>query len=164
MFQCTKSIKFHFRWGTKPRDQKQDTGNDCDVISGLQASRKTDLFDISYFRINNALLYHLLANWLVHNKKTTEKSVSARLGVLKWRHNRSQSPVFGHAALYPTGSEIWRFWYIKQGKGKSQSKIFFAIPINTLGRFNRPNKIKVCHIHLNSLPVKGKQSASAHAH
>ena len=28
--------------GKKPRDQKQETGNDCDVNSGLQASRKTD--------------------------------------------------------------------------------------------------------------------------
>ena len=37
----------------------------------------------------------------------------AKLGVLNWRHNRSQSPVFGLAVLYSTGSEIWRFWYIK---------------------------------------------------
>ena len=29
----------------------------------------------SYFLINNALLYHFLANWLDHNKKMTEKSV-----------------------------------------------------------------------------------------
>ena len=29
---CTKSVKFHFRWVAKPRDQKQETGNDCDVI------------------------------------------------------------------------------------------------------------------------------------
>ena len=29
----------------------------------------------SYFVINNALLYHFLANWLAHNKKMTEKSV-----------------------------------------------------------------------------------------
>ena len=72
MFWCTKSIKFHFRWGTKPRDQKQGTGNDCDVNSGLQASRKTDFSDISYFLINNALLYHFLANWLAHNKKMSE--------------------------------------------------------------------------------------------
>ena len=34
--------QIHFRWGTKSRDQKQDTGNDSDDISGLQASRKTD--------------------------------------------------------------------------------------------------------------------------
>ena len=29
----------------------------------------------SYFLINNALLYHFLANRLAHNKKMTEKSV-----------------------------------------------------------------------------------------
>ena len=29
--------RFHFRWGTKPRHQKQETGNDCDVNLGLQA-------------------------------------------------------------------------------------------------------------------------------
>ena len=29
----------------------------------------------SYFLINNALLYHFLANWLAHNKKMTENSV-----------------------------------------------------------------------------------------
>ena len=35
--------RFHLRWGTKPRDvQKQETEDNCDIISGLQASRKTD--------------------------------------------------------------------------------------------------------------------------
>ena len=29
----------------------------------------------SYFLINNALLYHFLANLLAHNKKMTEQSV-----------------------------------------------------------------------------------------
>ena len=33
----------------------------------------------SYFVINNALLYHFLANLLAHNKKMTEKSVSCEL-------------------------------------------------------------------------------------
>ena len=32
--------------GTKPRDQKQETGNDCDFISGLKALLKTDFPDI----------------------------------------------------------------------------------------------------------------------
>ena len=32
----------NFTWGTKPRHRKQETGNDCDVNSGFQASRKTD--------------------------------------------------------------------------------------------------------------------------
>ena len=37
----------------------------------------------------------------------------AKLEALTWRHIHSQSPVFGLAILYPTGSEISRFWYIK---------------------------------------------------
>ena len=41
--------KFHFWSGTKRRDQKQETENDCDVISGLQASRITDFSDIFLF-------------------------------------------------------------------------------------------------------------------
>ena len=49
--------------GYKTARPKQGTGNDCDVNSELQASWKTD------FLINNALLYHFLANWLAHNKK-----------------------------------------------------------------------------------------------
>ena len=51
----------------------------------------------------------------------------AKLGVLKWHHNRSQSPVFGLAVLYPTGSEIWRFWYIKTRGRKIAIEKFFAI-------------------------------------
>ena len=34
---------------TKLRDQKQETGNDCDVISGLKVSGKTDFSDIFLF-------------------------------------------------------------------------------------------------------------------
>ena len=44
--RCTKNVKFHFQWDTKPQDQKQETGNDYDVISGLQALRKTDFLVI----------------------------------------------------------------------------------------------------------------------
>ena len=42
-------VKFHFRWGTKPLDQKQNTRNECDVISGPQAKRETDFSDIFLF-------------------------------------------------------------------------------------------------------------------
>ena len=35
--------------GLKNCETNQETGNDCDVISGLQASRKTDLSDIFLF-------------------------------------------------------------------------------------------------------------------
>ena len=44
-----KTRNFRFRRGTKPRDQKQETGNVCDIISGIQASRKSDFSDIFLF-------------------------------------------------------------------------------------------------------------------
>ena len=103
MFWCTKSVKFHFRWGTKPRDQKQETGNDCDVISRLEVSGKTDLSDIFLYLINNALF---------------------KLKVLKWRHNHPQCPVFGLAVLCPIGSEISRFWFIKRQERKIAIEFF----------------------------------------
>ena len=46
VFWYTKNMKFYFRWGAKLQGQKQETGNDCEVISGLQASQKTDFSDI----------------------------------------------------------------------------------------------------------------------
>ena len=43
--------------------QKQDTRNDCDVISGLQASRKTDFSNVFLIFVKNkAKLYNFLAN------------------------------------------------------------------------------------------------------
>ena len=98
----------------------------------------------SYLLINNSLLYHFLANWLAHYKKMTEKSVFRET----WNPEMtSQSfPVswFGLAVLYPTGSEIWRFWLVHQNTGKENRyrKFFFAIHISTLRRFNRANRKK----------------------
>ena len=53
-----------------------------------------------------------------------------RLGVLNWRHNRSQSPVFGVAVLYPTGSEIWCFWYIKTWERKIAMEKTFLLHLS----------------------------------
>ena len=60
-------------------------------------------------------------------------------------NNHSQSPVFGLVVLYPTGSEISRFWFIKTlGKEKIAIEyIFFAILTSTLWRFYWANK-KIC--------------------
>ena len=74
------------------------------IVTSIQDSKPREKQispTFSYFLRTNALLYHFSANWLAHNKKMTEKSF------------QSQSAVFGVAVLYPTGSEIWRFWYIK---------------------------------------------------
>ena len=69
-------MKFHFRWGTEARDQKQETRNDCDVISGLEVSGVTDFsYIFLLFFINNVLLYHFLLNLLAHNRKMIDKCV-----------------------------------------------------------------------------------------
>ena len=47
--------------------------------------------------------------------------------LLKWRHNHSQSPVFGLTVLNPTGSEIWCFWYIKTPARKIAIEIFVLL-------------------------------------
>ena len=128
--------------GTKPRDQKQGTGNDCDVNSGLQASRNTDFSDVFLFLINNALLYHFLANWLAHNKKMTEKYVFREAWSPKLT---SQS--FPVSCFWCRGFVPHRKWNLMllahQNTGKEIAiEKFFATLISTLGRFNRANKKK----------------------
>ena len=46
----------------------------------------------------------------------------------------------------------------KNGEGKSLSRKIFATLISTLGRFNRANKKKICHIHFNLGVGKGWRS------
>ena len=60
--------------------QKRETKNRrlWTIVASFQDSKPREKViapTFSFFVINNALLYHLLANWLAHNKKMTEKSV-----------------------------------------------------------------------------------------
>ena len=82
--------------GTKQQNLKQEAGNDYDVISGLgkQISRK-----LSYFLINNALLYHFLANWLAHSNKMTEKSVFRKASSPEMTSPSCPVSGFGHPRL-----------------------------------------------------------------
>ena len=134
MFWCTKSIKFHFRWGTKPRDQKQ--------ISPT----------FSYFLINNALLYHFLTNWLAHNKKMTEKSVFREAWSPEMTSQSFPVSCFWSRGFVP--HRKWNFTFlVHQNTGKENhydnlKKSFAILYISTLGRFNEANK-KICHMHFN---------------
>ena len=67
-----------------------------------------------------------LANWLAHNKKVTKKFVFRETWSPERRHNRSQSPVFGLAVLYPTGSEIWRFTG-KETRYRKNSLLYLSV-------------------------------------
>ena len=142
MFWCTKRIRFHFWWGTKQRDQKHDTGNNRDIISGLQTLQKTVFSDIFLFSYKQCTIVpFLLKNWLAHYKKMSEKSVFRKAWSPEWRHNRSQCPVFGLAVLIPH----WKWnltCLVHQNTGKENRywKFFFAIHVSTLRRFNQTNK------------------------
>ena len=123
MFWCTKSVKFHFLWGTKLRDQKQETGNDCDLWRHFRSpSLKQISPTFSYFLIKNTLLYHFLVNWLAHNKKMIDREICFSWSLQSWN---DVIIIFGLTVLYLTGSEISRFWYIKtQGRKIAIEKFF----------------------------------------
>ena len=76
----------------------------------------------------------------------SEKICFPETSRLEMTSHHSQSPVFGLAVLYPTGSEISRFWYIKTRGNRRKIAIdffyFLAILVSTLWRFYRANKAK----------------------
>ena len=157
MFWCTKSVKFHFRLGTKPRDQKQDTGNDCDVISGLQDSRKTDFSVIFLLWVNQ-----FTKKW--HNsalliRKCWRNLFFAKLEVLKWRHNRPSLLLLISWLCTPPEVKFDAFGTSKHGEGKSLSNFFCYIVIRTLEIFNRANKKKSAMYTLTALPISLKTLA-----
>ena len=77
-------------------------------------------------------------------------SRTLKLEVPKWRHNHSQCPAFGLAVLYPTGSEIWRFWYIKT-RGKKITIKNFSLLYKSVHRGDLIEQIKkICQIHFKS--------------
>ena len=122
MFWCTKSVKFHFWWGVKPRDKKQETGNDCNIISGLKASWKQISQTFPYFLINNALLYHPLANWLAHNKICFSRILES------WNDVTIVPSLLFLVPLFCTPLEVKfdAFGTSKLGEGKSLSKILLC--------------------------------------
>ena len=111
VFWCTKHVKFHFG-GYKNRRLETN------VISfqDFKLREKQISPTFSYFLINNALLYHFLADWLAHNKKM---------------------PCFWCCGFVP--HRKWNLTLLvhqNMGQGNHYQKKFCY----TLGRFNRANK------------------------
>ena len=106
----------------------------------------------SYCELINLLRNGTIVRCLWVNKKTSEKSVFREAWSPEyWHHNRSQSPVFGLVVLYPTGSEICYFWYIKTRERKiAMEKTFLLHLVAHWGDLIEQIK-KICHIHFNSL-------------
>ena len=138
------SIKFHFRWGTKPRDQKQGTGNDCDVNSGLQASRKTDFSDFFLFSHKQRTIVPFLSK-LISSQVENDWEICFSRGLESWIDVAIVPSLLFLVSRFRTPPEVKfdAFGTSKHGEGKSLSKkFFFATLISTLGRFNRTNKTK----------------------
>ena len=87
-------------------------------------------------------------------RKCWRNMFSVKLEVPKWCHKHSQFPVFELAVLYPTGSEISRFWYIKTRGRKLTIKYFFLLYLSVhCGDFIKQIK-KICHIHFKGQQIK----------
>ena len=97
----------------------------------------------------------MVPKYIIYKKirKCRRNLFSQKLQILKWHHNHSQSPVLGLAGLYPTGSEISCFWYIKTRGRKIAIEHVFAILISTSWRFYQAHK-KICNIHLKEIFLK----------
>ena len=105
LFWCTKSVKFHFRWGTKLRDQEQETGTIVTSFKDSKPREKQISPTFSYFLINNALLYYFLANLLAHSKKMTEKSFFSR-GLESWNDVTIVPSLLCFVSRYCTPPEV----------------------------------------------------------
>ena len=107
----------------------------------------------SYFLMNNALLYHFLANWLAQNKKMTEKSFFREAWSPEMTsHSFPVSCFWSHGFLPHQKGNFTLLAHQNTGKENRYQKFFFAIHISTLRRFNRANK-KICHIHFKCLNI-----------
>ena len=147
MFWCAKSVKFHFRWGTKPRHQKQETGNDCDVISGFQAPRKTD-FSVIFLLWANQFAKKWYNSALFMRKNVGEICFSR--GLESWIDvTIVSSPLFLVSRFCtPTEVKFDAFGTSKQGKGKSLwNKTFLLHLAAHWGDLIEQIK-KICHIHV----------------
>ena len=144
MFWCNKGVKFHFRWGTKPRDQ-QETGSDCDVISGLQASRKTNFSDIFLFSYKQRTTVPFLSV-LISSQWENDWEICFLLGLESW-NDVTIVPSLLLVSRFCTPPEVKFDAFQNTGKENRYRKIIFAILISTLGRFNRANRKQIRHIH-----------------
>ena len=148
MFWCAKSVKFHFRWGTKPWHQKQETGNYCDINSGLQGSRKKQISQsFSYCELINLLRNGTIVRCLWENKKTSEKSVFCEACSPELMSQSFPVPCFWSRGFVP--HRKWNLMLLvhqNMGKENRYEKTFLLYLSVHWGDLIEQIK-KICHIH-----------------
>ena len=120
------------------------------IVTSIQDSKpceKQISQSFSYCELINLLRNGTIVCCLWENRKRRRNLFFARLGVLNGRHNRSQSPVFGLAVLYPTRSEIWCFWYINTRERKIAMEKTFLLYLSVHWGDLIEQIKKICHIH-----------------
>ena len=148
MCWCAKSVKFNFRWETKNRR----LGTSVTQFQDSKPRKKQIALTFFYFVINNALLYHFIANLLAHNEKMTEKSVFRETWSPKMT---SQS--FPVSCFWSRGFSPHRTWnltvLVHQNTGKeNRSREFFWLYLSVhWGDLTEQIK-KICHIHFKFDP------------
>ena len=134
MFWFTKSIKFQFLWGTKPQDQKQGTGNDCDVNSGLQASRKTDFSDVFLFSHKQRTIVPFLSK-LISSQLENDWEICFLRCLKSWIDVTIVPSLLFLVSRFCTPPEVKfdAFGTSKHGEGKLLSKIFVCYTSQHIG-------------------------------
>jgi len=152
VFWCTKDVKFHFRWGTKPRDQKQETENECDVISGLRTSRKTDFSEISLFSYKGRTIVPFPGKLISSQWEKNDWRIGFPRSLESWNDVTFIPRLQILASRFCTPPEVKShvFCTSKLGEGKSLSKIFFG-PYLSVHWGNLIEQIKkISHINFNT--------------
>ena len=137
MFWSTKSVKFHFRWGAKPRDQKyRRLGTIGTSIQDSKPHEKQISQSFSYCELINLLRNGTIVCRLWKNKKTSEKSVFREAWSPELTSQSFPVPCFWSRGFVP--HQKWNLMLLvhqNTGKENRYGKNFFAVLISTLGRF-----------------------------
>ena len=128
MFWCTKRVKFHFRWGIKPGDQKQETGNDCDVVS---------FSGIFLFSYKQRTIVPFLSE-LIGSPCENDWEICFSQSLKSWNDVTILPSVLFLLSRFCTS--LTPSVHQNTRKENRYRKFFFAKHVSTLRRFNRVSK------------------------
>ena len=152
-FDAPKESKFTSGGVQNRETNNRRPGTIMTSFQDFKLREKQISLTFTYFLINNALLCHFVANWLVHNKKMTEKRLKS------WNDVTIVPSVLFLVSRFCTSTrgEIWRFWYIKTWGRKTAVEYFSSLYLSVhWGDLIELIK-KICHIQF-----KGATSRLAH--
>ena len=133
--------------------QNRDTENRRlgTIVSSIQDSKpreKQISQSFSYCELINLLRNGTIVRCLWESKKTSEKSVFREAWSPELTSQSFPVPCFWSRSFVP--HRKWNLMLLvhqNTGKENRYGKNFSAVLISTLGRFDRANKKKICHIH-----------------